>query len=104
MSTERFRQRANDLRRAVARLVETCEQPFNPFVRDSAIQRFEFCWELAWKALKLRLEVVGLRAGDLPATGRGRGAMASRNCLSFRVVRAGVPLPISVSAPARSLP
>ena len=62
MSTERFQQRANDLRRAVARLVEACEQPFNTFVRDSAIQRFEFCWELAWKTLKLRLEVVGIDA------------------------------------------
>ena len=62
MSTDRFTQRANDLRHAVARLVEACEQPFNPFVRDSAIQRFEFCWELAWKTLKLRLEVVGIDA------------------------------------------
>lgn len=59
MSTDRFQQRANDLRRAVARLVEACEQQFSPFVRDSALLRFKFCWELAWRTLQLRLEMAG---------------------------------------------
>ena len=56
----RFEQRANDFIRAAERLAEACEQPFTPFIRDSVIQRFEFCWELAWKVLKLRLEQVGV--------------------------------------------
>lgn len=59
MSTDRFQQRANDLRRAVARLVEACEQPFSPFVRDAVLLRFKFCWELAWRTLQLRLEMAG---------------------------------------------
>jgi nucleotidyltransferase substrate binding protein (TIGR01987 family) len=57
---QRFEQRANDYIRAAARLGEACDQPFSPFMRDSVIQRFEFCWELAWKVLKLRLEQVGV--------------------------------------------
>lgn len=33
-------------------------QDKNPIVRDSAIQRFEFLFDLAWKTLKLYLEEV----------------------------------------------
>jgi len=33
-------------------------------MRDAVIQRFEFCWELAWKALKLRLEQLGIAANN----------------------------------------
>ncbi|WP_334118421.1 HI0074 family nucleotidyltransferase substrate-binding subunit [Limnobacter sp.] len=36
----------------------------NSFIRDSVIQRFEFCWELAWKVLKLRLEQLGIAASN----------------------------------------
>lgn len=46
--------------KAAARLEEACQQPFSSFIRDSVIQRFEFCWELAWKALRLRLEALGV--------------------------------------------
>ncbi len=60
MDKQRFRERADDYLRAVARLAEACAQPFTPFVRDSMIQRFEFCWELSWKVLKLRLEALGV--------------------------------------------
>ena len=41
-----------DLRRAVLRLTEALGQPENEFVRDAAIQRFEFCFELAWKSVQ----------------------------------------------------
>ena len=34
---------------AVARLGDALRQPKNEFTRDSVIQRFEFCIELAWK-------------------------------------------------------
>ncbi len=60
MDIQRFTERADAFIRAAARLTEACEQPFTPFIRDSVIQRFEFCWELAWKILKLRLEMVGI--------------------------------------------
>lgn len=59
-NTERLMERQADLLRAIDRLSEACEQPLNSFVRDSVIQRFEFCWELAWKSLKLRLEQLGV--------------------------------------------
>jgi nucleotidyltransferase substrate binding protein (TIGR01987 family) len=62
MAPTRLQQRQQDLRRAVARLREACEQPDSPFLRDAVIQRFEFCWELAWKALKLRLADLGIEA------------------------------------------
>ena len=62
MDIERLNQRAADFIKATSRLEEACAQPFSSFVRDSVIQRFEFCWELAWKALKLRLEQLGVEA------------------------------------------
>jgi nucleotidyltransferase substrate binding protein (TIGR01987 family) len=60
MDPNRLEQRANDFIRSAALLAEACEQPFYPLIRDSVIQRFEFCRELAWKVLKLRLEQVGI--------------------------------------------
>ncbi len=53
---ERLRQRVEAFRRAVRRLEDACRQEKNEFIRDSVIQRFEFCYELAWKMLKLKLE------------------------------------------------
>lgn len=40
----------HDLDRALLRLDEALRQNENDFVRDAAIQRFEFCFELAWKS------------------------------------------------------
>lgn len=40
----------DDLRRAIARLDDALAQPENEYLRDAAIQRFEFSFELAWKA------------------------------------------------------
>jgi hypothetical protein len=45
-----------DLARAVDRLDEACRRfaatvPSDPLIRDGLIQRFEFCFELAWKAV-----------------------------------------------------
>lgn len=60
MDKQRFEERAQGFMRAAFRLTEACGQPFTPFIRDAVIQRFEFCWELAWKVLKMRLEQVGV--------------------------------------------
>ncbi len=62
IDTDRFLERKQELAQAVARLQEACEQPFSSFLRDAVIQRFEFCWELAWKTLRLWLEYLGVEA------------------------------------------
>lgn len=62
MHQDRFIQRADDYLKAVERLVEVYAQPNSPFMRDAAIQRFEICWELAWKVLRLRLALEGIEA------------------------------------------
>ncbi len=41
-----------ELTKAVTKLQEALAQPKNEFLRDSTIQRFEFCVELAWKTSK----------------------------------------------------
>lgn len=60
MNTERYNERRQELITSVQRLEEACVQPFSSFIRDSVIQRFEFCWELAWKTLRLKLEAEGI--------------------------------------------
>ena len=41
-----------DFERAVKRLEEVLELKKTPVVRDSAIKRFELCFDLAWKSIK----------------------------------------------------
>jgi len=55
--------------RALARLEEALREPATPLVRDACIQRFEFCFELGWKAIQeaLRRE--------------GRDCTSPRSCL-----------------------
>ena len=55
---ERLRQ---DLAAALDRLGEALAEPKSDLVRDAAIQRFEFSFELFWKALKVYGEKEGLR-------------------------------------------
>ena len=47
---------------ALTRLEGALAQPVNEFVRDSAIQRFEFTFELFWKSLKAYAEESGVVA------------------------------------------
>lgn len=42
----------SEFEKAILRLDEVVRQPKNEFVRDSVIQRFKFCVELAWKSAK----------------------------------------------------
>lgn len=48
-----------DLHKAMLRLDEALRQPENEFVRDAAIQRFEFCFELAWKSIQASARLEG---------------------------------------------
>lgn len=45
----------DEFKKAVEKLNEALEQPKNDFIRDSVIQRFEFCVELAWKTSKKKM-------------------------------------------------
>lgn len=47
---------------AFSRFEDALNQAPNEYIRDSAIQRFEFVFELFWKILKAYSERAGLRA------------------------------------------
>lgn len=49
---------------ALRRLKAACARPKDEFVRDAVIQRFEFTFELAWKALKAQLQQEGIEAAS----------------------------------------
>ena len=46
--------------KALDRLEEALAEPPSPLVRDACIQRFEFSFELGWKAIKESLKQQGL--------------------------------------------
>lgn len=46
---------------ALTRLEDALRQKKNEFMRDSAIQRFEFTFDLCWKTIKAYLETQGIR-------------------------------------------
>ena len=60
MNTSRLHERIGEYVQAVSRLEDALRQPKNEFIRDAVIQRFEFCFELAWKMLRLKLQDEGL--------------------------------------------
>ncbi len=62
MSAADLLSQAEYFERAVNRLADALAQPKNEYIRDSAIQRFEFTFELAWKLLKRYLSLQGLEA------------------------------------------
>lgn len=45
-----------DLGNTIKRLEEVLRQPKDEFMRDSAIKRFEICFDMTWKTLKAYLE------------------------------------------------
>ncbi len=63
MSKERFTERQTDVRESSSRLAEAVSQPESDLIRDATIQRFEFTFEVIWKALKLYLERQGYDCG-----------------------------------------
>ncbi len=50
------------LERAIGRLAAALAQPKTEWTRDAAIQRFEFTFELAWKAVARLAHVEGIEA------------------------------------------
>jgi hypothetical protein len=44
-----------DFNKALLTLEEAVKKRKNKFIRDAAIKRFEYCFELAWKTAKLFL-------------------------------------------------
>jgi nucleotidyltransferase substrate binding protein (TIGR01987 family) len=68
MSKERFAERRAEVIAATARLAEAVALPESDLVRDATIQRFEFTFELVWKALKLFLERQGYECGGPRST------------------------------------
>jgi nucleotidyltransferase substrate binding protein (TIGR01987 family) len=62
MRKERFSERQTAVLNAAARLEEVATLPETDIVRDAAIQRFEFTFELVWKTLQLYLEHEGLES------------------------------------------
>jgi nucleotidyltransferase substrate binding protein (TIGR01987 family) len=62
MTDERLAQRVTTFTQAVQRLHDAVNQPDTEFIRDAVIRRFEFCYELAWKMLKLQLTYDGIEA------------------------------------------
>jgi len=68
MSKERFVERQAEVKNAAGRLTEAVAQPQTEIVRDAAIQRFEFTFEVIWKTLKLFLERQGHECGGPRST------------------------------------
>ncbi|MBP9127900.1 MAG: HI0074 family nucleotidyltransferase substrate-binding subunit [Elusimicrobia bacterium] len=58
--SNKWRAQLKQFEQAVLRLQEVLQLPKNSVVRDSSIQRFEFCCELSWKVLKLFLAEQGV--------------------------------------------
>jgi nucleotidyltransferase substrate binding protein (TIGR01987 family) len=44
--------RIDDFETALDRLADVLQQPDSEYIRDAAIQRFEFCFELGWKTVQ----------------------------------------------------
>lgn len=60
MPDERFTLALDHFERALTRLHEVLAQPENDFIRDATIQRFEFTFEAAWKAMYRWLRARGV--------------------------------------------
>lgn len=54
-----------ELEKAVHRLDEALKQPKDEFLRDSVIQRFEFCIELSWKVAKKMMGTTSAAPKDI---------------------------------------
>ena len=63
MPTDKYNRNLKSLEKALLQLSDALEESESPIVRDACLQRFEFCYELLWKTLKVFLEDIhGVRA------------------------------------------
>ena len=63
MSSDKYNRNLKSLEKALLQLSDALEESESPIVRDACLQRFEFCYELLWKTLKIFLEEIhGVRA------------------------------------------
>ena len=83
MSEERFLQRKEDLKNAVARLQEAFNEDVTDIVIDGALHRFEFTFELAWKTMKDKLEIMGV----IEKTGSPREVL--KNAFQYKLIEDG---------------
>jgi len=61
--TDKYNRNLKSLEKALLQLSDALEESESPIVRDACLQRFEFCYELLWKTLKVFLEDIhGVRA------------------------------------------
>lgn len=58
---DKFKNTLNQLKDAFASFEDVMKQEKNEYIRDSAIQRFEYTFELTWKLLKIYLEEKGIK-------------------------------------------
>lgn len=64
------------LEQALVTLEDALNSPLeNDLMRDGAIQRFEYCFELAWKTVKLAIEYEDKETGGSPRTILAKGAI-----------------------------
>lgn len=56
---KRFKERLDDLEKAIQRLQEALQEDSTDLVIDGVLHRFEFTFELAWKTIKDYLEYMG---------------------------------------------
>ncbi len=54
----------SSLKLALNSLKDVLKQDYNDYIRDAAIQRFEYTFELAWKAMKRTLKEEGSEIGS----------------------------------------
>ena len=57
-----FSVHVKQLETALITLDEVLMMEWSRVVRDAAIQRFEYCFELVWKLIKRRLKLDGMEA------------------------------------------
>lgn len=64
----KFENKLENFKKAVERLKVVAVKPFDDenILRDSLIQRFEFCYELSWKTLKEYLSYNGITTETMP--------------------------------------
>ena len=80
---EKVKYAIDKLRDALARMKEGVSEAENELDKDGVIQRFEFTYEMLWKALKIYLEEQGVAAATPLQVGTPRGAFKEAFRLGF---------------------